>query len=126
VRERLLEVFKELRKEGFLARANFMCCRTCAGYDLACRAEELHKRGKEIKGTVFWTRQDEEDLRKSGRMYISYGPLGTKKYGTIGLPTKTVGKIFCEKLTKYNIPHKWDGNPDVRILVAKEKKMLSY
>lgn len=118
MRNKLLEVFKELRKEGFLARANFMCCRTCAGYDLACRAEKLYDQGKEIKGAVFWTRQDEQDFRRSNKMYIAYGPLGTKKHGTIGLPAETVGKILCEKLTKYNIPYNWDGNPNVRILVG--------
>ncbi|MCD6148080.1 hypothetical protein J7J18_01770 [bacterium] len=118
MRSRLIEVFKELRKEGFLARANFMCCRNCAGSELACRAEKLYEKGKEVKGAIFWTRQDEESLRNHSRMYIAYGPCVTQKYGTIGLSTKEVGKKLCEKLDAYHIPYRWNGDPNVRILVG--------
>jgi len=118
MRDRLIKVFRELRKEGFLARANFMCCRNCAGSELACRAEELYEKGKKVKGAVFWTRQDEENLRNNGRMYISYGPCITRKYGLIGLPTEVVGRKLCEKLSAYNVPYQWDGNPNVRVLVG--------
>jgi len=118
MRQRLLEVFKELRKEGFLARANFMCCQSCAGYDLAERATKLRDKGKVIKGVVYWTRQDEEDLRRHNKVYLAYGPCDTGKYGTIGLPTKKVGEIVCRKLDKYKIPYEWNGDPSVRILVG--------
>ena len=96
VRDRLIKVFRELRKEGFLARANFMCCRNCAGSELARKAEELYEKGKRVKGAIYWTRQDETDLRNRGRMYISYGSCITRKYGAIGLPTEEVGRKLCE------------------------------
>ena len=119
MRERLLAVFKELRREGFLARANFKCCQTCAGYALAREAAELlKKKGKEIRGVVFWHRQDEDDLRHRGYVWLAYGRVHTKEFGPLGLPTVEVGRILCKKLEKYGLVYEWDGNPNTRIRVV--------
>jgi excinuclease UvrABC ATPase subunit len=116
--KRLKEAFKDLRKENkLLARMNFRCCSTCAGYELATSAENLYERGKKVNGCVFWHHQDHQTFVKHGELRLQYGPLETKKFGTIGLDTKEVGKIVCEKLERYGIKYEWNGDPYFRILI---------
>ncbi len=117
VRSKVLDVFKELRKQGFLARAKFLCCQSCAGYELATRAEAMLTDGKNVKGAVFWTRQDEESFWRTGRLYLSYGEIHTTGFGRIGLSTKEIGKLVCNLLSKFGVSYEWNGSPDERIMV---------
>jgi len=114
----LKKAFKDLRKEDkLLARMNFLCCTTCAGYELATTAENLYEKGKKVNGCVFWNRQSHRSFLKEGELYLQYGPLHTEKFGIIGLDAKEVGKIVCKKLEKYGIEYEWNGDPDQAILV---------
>ena len=116
-RVKVLNVFKELRKEGFLARANFLCCQNCAGYDLAHQAEKKFSQNKEVKGCVYWHKHDEKNYRENGRLFLAYGNLDTQ-YGKIGLSSnKEVGEIIVKKLEMYGVEFEWDGDPLNRILV---------
>ena len=116
--ERLKKAFKDLRKEDkLLARMNFLCCSTCAGYELATIATNLYEKGKKVNGCVFWNRQSHRTFLEKGKLSLQYGPLHTEKFGVIGLDTKEVGKIVCKKLEKYGIKYEWNGDPDRTILV---------
>jgi len=116
-RAKVIEVFREMRKLGFLARADFLCCNTCARYSLTNRAEELREKGKEVKGAMFWHKQAEQGFWDDGRLFIVSGTLDSDKFGEIGLPTVEVGEILSEALKKEGIIVVWDGNPEEKILV---------
>ena len=117
-RQKVLKAFSALRNRGFLARANFMCCSTCAGYDLAVTAVKIKKDGKDVKGCVFWHHQDDEGYWANGNLFLGYGPLETREYGTIGLTTEEVGKIVCEELKRAGVEPTWNGNTNERIVVT--------
>lgn len=117
LRANLVKAFAMMRKEGFIARADFSCCGSCAGYEIATAASAMADRGKFIKGCVFWTRQDEANGEEAGMMYISYGKVSTEKHGDIGLEDAEVAKIFIEKLKAVELEYEWDGDPRTRILV---------
>lgn len=120
IRAALTDVFKDLRKAGYLARMNFSCCSNCAGYDLATKATEIKDKGKEVAGCVFFHRQDQQSWNDGNGLFIRYGSLSTQKYGDIGKDSKVVGKEVSDLLTTYSIPHEWNGNPDECIYILPE------
>jgi hypothetical protein len=117
VSERLTEAFKILRSQGIIARKNYMCCQTCAGYAIATKVSDMpaEKRVK-VNGTVFYHAQDASGFRQSGTVYLAFGCLETEKYGTIGLPTVEVGKMVVEALKDVGLAYEWDGTEDTRIV----------
>jgi hypothetical protein len=121
-RKRLRAAFADLRKAGYLARQNYLCCYGCAGYALTGRAAELVAAGKAVRGAVFYHRQDADDLAKLGRCYLGFGPLhhspgAGKPEQTIGIHPEEVGYELMAVLHRHNIAAAWDGNPDTRILI---------
>ncbi len=71
-KQKLNELFKQLRKEGFVARQNFMCCQTCA-------LAELDAKGiKDGDNYTFYHRQDKEYFDKNNRLMLAWGGNGTK------------------------------------------------
>lgn len=117
--------FSTMRQVGLLARQNYLCCQNCAGYAMSTEVTKLVDNGKkkeEIKGCVFYHSQDNESKKEGGNFYLSYGVMGTKKYGDIGLPNKDVGKLVCQILSIHTVPYKWDGKSGTRILVIQDPK----
>lgn len=127
-KENLNKAFKELRKRGYLARQNFMCCSNCAGTALADAATKLKDKGKDVRGCVFYHHQDAAALRydpckfswrrrpyQFERMMIRFGSLDTTKYGEIGLPTLEVGKEVCSVFNTFGVPYEWLESEDLCI-----------
>jgi hypothetical protein len=119
-RKRLGAAFRDLRKAGYLARQNYLCCYSCAGYALAGRAAELVAGGKTVRGAVFYTRQNE--LATQGKVYLAYGPLhhspgDAQPEQVIGLHAEEIGWELMAVLHRHNIPAVWDGEPTTRILI---------
>jgi hypothetical protein len=114
----LLQAFGDLRKQGLIARANFRCCQSCAGYEISEKVSKMSKEeaGK-VKGCTYWHQQDEDDLKERGSLYLAYGNLETTGNGTVGLPTVEVGKMVLETLKKYGLTVEWDGSEGSRIQV---------
>lgn len=117
LKNKLRTAFAILRKNGYIARMNFLCCQSCAGYALSEKAHELAERGKEIKGVVFYHKQDEENLQRSGECFLAFGDIthDDKKYG---LSTKQVGKIASIILEEVGLQVDWDGTENTRIKVS--------
>lgn len=68
-RERLTAMFASLRRQGYAARQNFLCCGSCAAAVL-CDAV----RAKQLRGAVFYHRREGERLAQGAeRVYLSYG-----------------------------------------------------
>lgn len=122
--ENLTLAFQTMRKAGLIARMNFWCCGNCAGFAMAEKATQLIKDGKkkhdEIKGCVFYHNQANERKRAGKSFVLSYGHIGTQKYGDVGLPTKQVGKLVSKILSVFSIPHEWDGKPESCIRILQE------
>jgi len=120
LRRKLKDVFQELRKEhGFIARMNYLCCSTCAGYALWNQLEETVKKGrKRPEGITYWHRQDEDGLWDSGHIYLAYGGTVESDDTKIELDaTFKVGVTICKVLCKHGVKYQWSGDPTQRIKV---------
>lgn len=58
----LNQAFKELRKLGYFARQNFMCCQNCAWAEVPV----------DVKKVVFYHKQDGQHLEETGECYLSW------------------------------------------------------
>jgi hypothetical protein len=133
--------FKALRAAGYLARANFMCCSSCAGSkvanDLSKKIDAAKAAGKTPKlptGLVFYHGQDNDAVRSflgQGRswdrggdtLYLRFGQIGVSGYGVsgygdVGKPTIEVGADVCKALKNAGISYKWDGTESACIEVS--------
>jgi len=119
--EALKDVFKKLRKQGFLARMNFSCCASCAGFELAEIAEGLIDAGKRsaesIKGAVYYHRQDKDSMYSSGWLHIRYCSLTIKKNKEIGIDAKKIGEAVCALLKNAKLGYMWNGDSGKTIQV---------
>lgn len=57
-REKIRQAFRELRSQGYIARMNFLCCSSCAWYEITEGKNE-----DEISKVVFFHQQDNESFR---------------------------------------------------------------
>lgn len=133
-----LEVaFKALRAQGYIARANFMCCSNCAGSkvanDLGEKIEKAKAAGKEPKlptGLVFYHQQDNEAVksffgegrrwdRKGETLYLRFGQIGVSGFGDVGKETAEVGQDVCAALKAAGVEYEWDGdeNSCIEVLI---------
>lgn len=117
------ELFKTLRKENFLAKQNFSCCNSCAGYELTEIAFEKYNQNKPYKGFVFYHNQNTEDMKRTGFCYLSYGHI--THYDENSIPTtistidniEDVGKRVVEICKELGLYFEWDGNPGSKIKI---------
>lgn len=118
-KEKLNEAFKMLRQKGLVAKQKFLCCRGCAGCQLAHDiTESLDKGRKAPKGAVFYTKQDGFfDGNRPRKLYLSFGSVETQKHGVIGDPTVKVGELICWALDAVGLHWEWDGTEGSTIVV---------
>jgi hypothetical protein len=101
-REQIRKAFELLRKEGVIARMNFMCCSSCA-------LAELASLGKPV---VFFNKQDNEDLKILEEVNIRYWhPDESEK------SAKRLGEMVTSILTSCHINVEWDGDPSKTLYV---------
>ena len=93
INAKITAAFKSLRKAGFFAKQNHTCCQSCG-----CEALP-----EGTKNYVFYHRQDANDLKKTGKCFLSWGGDGEK----IKAAALEVG-----------LKVEWDGSPETRILVS--------
>lgn len=114
VRELLIgSVFPALRKQKLYARANFMCCGSCAAYGLGQDMEAAALKGKAKDGAVYWHNQDDESLRQRGYVYLGFGA-----YEKGSLSGAAVGKLVADACTAAGLTVEWNGSEDERIHVV--------
>lgn len=117
---KLTAAFATLRKQGFIARQNFSCCGSCAGYEIAEYVKELSPaRQAKVKGAITYNRQSAENAFHprwgNGHLYIGFGPVSVHEVGQFGLPTVEVGNALKAALEEQGLTVEWDGDPDKRI-----------
>lgn len=117
-KDKVLEAFTKIRKYHIYARTNFMCCRSCAGYDLHTKAKDH----PEIIGCVFYCKQSEERLKGTpvgkGDLYLSFG--ATDAGEKSGLTTIDIGKLLVVCLQDAGLHPEWDGTANKSIYVSEE------
>lgn len=95
LRTKLKRAFIKLEKNGYTVRHNFWCCRTCAWHALTY--EEAEK-------TVFYTMQDNDNLRRGEQTCLSW---------------RGDGQFICETLRSFGISVEWNQQEDTRIIISK-------
>jgi len=90
----LNSAFKELRKFGYFARQNFMCCQTCGWHAIP--------EGKADKAVFF--HQQDNDSKKKGISFC--------------LAWSGDGQQICDILNRNGVETKWDGTQNTRIEVV--------
>lgn len=117
-KDKLNHAFRQMRHAGLVARQNFSCCGSCAGYELTTDivAMPVKKRAK-VKGVCFYHRQDNDRLVHGKDLYLGFGPVDSEELGQIGLETVQVGRLVTSCLTLAGLAWEWDGTASQRILV---------
>jgi hypothetical protein len=126
-RESVMAVMAEMRKLGYVARANFMCCGGCAGSAISKDTAKNVLAGKKKlpAGGVFWHRQDEESFREHGELNIRYGRIecwdDEKCIWKSELPDSYIGHLLERKLKEKGLKVEWSGDVDETITVHAEQ-----
>lgn len=89
----LSKAFRALRKEGYTAKQNFMCCQSCAWAELS---------EKEAEKAVFYHNQDYRDLKHHQDLYLAWAGDGNH---------------IANTLRNFGMEVDWDGTPNTRIAV---------
>jgi len=116
----LSKAFAKLRKMGYLAKQNYMCCQNCAGSAMTEKASTMIDAGKpkdEIRCCAFYHHQDAEYLKEGGDLYIAYGVMDSKAHGEIGIPSKEAGREIVNVFNECGLETVWDGSDGQRIKV---------
>jgi hypothetical protein len=119
-RELLLDAFRALRKQGFIARADFLCCSSCASAALSAQAAQRvdsnKARPKPFKGIAYWHKQADDAWWDCGELTIGFS--GYEAEGvTWGLPIEQVGQAVVMELVKRGVRTEWDGTAGRKIAV---------
>jgi uncharacterized protein DUF6891 len=104
---KLDDAFAELESEGYFAKQNYQCCRTCgwAAARIALKAggfsdlNAIYVRTASLK-IVFYHEQDAGDLERTGKCCLRW---------------EGDGNQICGIMNKHGIATRWDGSPDMSI-----------
>lgn len=95
MKSKINKVFKELRKIGYIAKQNYMCCQSCGWAEIESEYENTDK-------VVFYHEQDSDTLRDSGELYICWSGDGSE---------------ICNVIQSQGLVYEWDGLDTTRILI---------
>lgn len=118
-KDKLNAAFALMRKAGLIAKQNFSCCSSCAGYDIATKVTAMPaKKRAKINGACTYNRQDTARMEAGRDLYLGFGPIGTQAHGDIGLTTVQVGQLVVLCLAQAGLAYEWNGEASQRILVT--------
>jgi hypothetical protein len=95
-RTNLSNAFAQLRKQGYVAKQNFLCCQSCGW---AALSEE------EAKLAVFYHSQDAQGLRKGDDLHLCWAGNGEE---------------IVDVLKNYGLDVEWEGTTNRRIMVKNQ------
>jgi len=90
------DLFRGLRKRGFIARQSYKCCSSCA---CATFTPEMTQRG-----VVFYHQQDKDRFQDFFKLSIRYGAENAQFTET------EVGEAIIDECTVLGIPFSWSGS----------------
>ena len=97
----LAAAFRQLRREGWWARMNHLCCQTCLTYDT-----------DDDKPYIGFHAQDNERIPESGYTYLTHGPPVDDIYAD-GVWSKRAVRV----IESFGLTVEWDGTMASRIKV---------
>jgi len=100
-RKRLAAAFRELRKQGWWARMNHLCCQTCLTADT-----------DDDKPYIGFHAQDNERIPESGYTYLTHGPPVDDT-----LPDGMRSRWAVKVIEDHGLVVEWDGRMASRIKV---------
>lgn len=92
----LSKAFAELRKAGYFAKQNHLCCQSCGWASMT---------KEEAKNAVFYHAQDTMSFRKGDDLYLCWSGNGYQ---------------IAYTLQKHGLEVLWDGSDNKRIVVKNE------
>lgn len=91
--KKLTKAFVNLRRDGYFARKNWMCCQNCGAHEVP----------DEYENYVFYHCQDADLLKEENKTYLAWSGDGD------------LIKQRCEEAGLYVV---WDGTVETRLLVS--------
>lgn len=115
--------FAALRKQGFIARRNHMCCGGCSGAAIVADVEKMpaEKRVK-IAGAVHYNRQSGAHFADGGDLYVSFSPVKIDDV-EYGRPQVEIGRALVDALRTAGAPVEWTGNPLDCVIVRGDRHL---
>jgi len=105
--------FAALEREGITARHDYACCQSCGHAEMK---EELAQGGREVRGYVFYHRQDTEKALAGHGLMLSYGVMGADERTQL-----KIGQRIVFALRDAGLAVAWSGNPYERIYIRQFK-----
>lgn len=102
----LSNAFAALRKNGFYARQNFLCCSGCALSAIADNRKPKHT------SFAYFHKQDADDLKRHGYTYIGFGSFADTPENN-----RLAGEQARTIFESHGCPVEWDGSPSKRMVV---------
>ena len=104
----LAAAFRQLRREGWWARMNHLCCQTCLTYDT-----------DDEKPYIGFHAQDNERIPESGYTYLTHGP----PVDDIMYDSTVWSKRAVVVIESFGLTVEWDGTMASRIKVLLPETM---
>jgi hypothetical protein len=115
--DRLDKAFAELEQNGIVARQNFSDCGTCGVAEIDDEIDATRKKGREVRGYVFYHMQDTESAAEGHGLYLNYGAVDDGEKAALKIAADTV-----ESLKQQGLETNWNGSIRQRIGVKLDWK----
>lgn len=114
--DRIGTAFDTLRRDGFVAVANFMCCAQCGVNALGRRLERRDRRGrgKHEKGIISYCGQSHDRLMRLGQVSINTCPTPF----TCSLSVTEIDHALIRALLRADLQIQWDGDDSKKVRVS--------
>ncbi len=111
IKARLTAAFAEIRRNGLMARQNYLCCSNCALSDASIKCCVP---GRKEHGVVYYHAQDGEGLAENGICAIRFASFNRDHDPS----TKEIGQITETALVRQGLTVDWGGDPGKVIFVS--------
>jgi hypothetical protein len=100
--------FAALERGGIAARHDYACCQTCGHNDIQAELAQ----GRDVRGYVFYHRQDTEKALAGYGLMLSYGAMSSDERAQL-----KIGQQIVFALRDAGLEVAWSGNPYERIYI---------
>jgi hypothetical protein len=115
--DRLDKALAELEQHGIVARQNFSDCGTCGVAEIGDEIDATRKKGREVRGYVFYHMQDTESAADGHGLYLNYGSVDRDEKADLKVAAEAV-----ESLQRQGLETSWNGSIEQRIGVKLDWK----
>lgn len=112
-RDRLDAAFAELEANGIVARQDYGCCTNCGAKLMHEEIADLWQKGRQVRGYVFYHRQDTESARQSGGVFLAFDAVTP----TVKMAL-AIGQEIVATLVRHGLTVRWSGDLQFRIFAG--------